>query len=197
MTLTTEDRTGWRLEENAARLGFYEKAVEFTFREHGVRVHPPVVEVDLSRHPESNRFDLLRRLMRQVKRMLLPVEVDPPQVLHAQQTQQCCLFRDAPVNHSTDGAIRRHLVASMNGTVCGDHGSWENDIAAYTHGGEIEIGVHKMMQYSLINEGEQPAAIGRINAGRSEEIKTSDAPLAVTAMRSLLDESRKSVKFDQ
>ena len=33
------------------------------------------------------------------------------------------------------GAFRRHLVNSMDRTVCGGHRSWENDMTAYTPGG--------------------------------------------------------------
>jgi len=65
MTLTTEDRTGWRIEDTTAQQRLYEKYLteanhfDFTFREHGLRVHPLVVQVALSRHPEPSRFDLL------------------------------------------------------------------------------------------------------------------------------------------
>ena len=60
---------GWRLEDTTARRGFYEKYLreaeqfDFTFREHGLRVHPLVMQVDLSCHPETARFDLLRQVM--------------------------------------------------------------------------------------------------------------------------------------
>ena len=46
MTLTTEDKTSWRLEKTAARQGFYEKYLteaerfDFSFREHGLRPAP-------------------------------------------------------------------------------------------------------------------------------------------------------------
>ena len=65
MTLTTEDGTGWRLMDTSARQGFYEKYLteaeqfDFTLREHGLRVHPLVLQVDFSAHPESARFELL------------------------------------------------------------------------------------------------------------------------------------------
>ena len=111
----------------------------FTSREHGARVHPLVVQVDLSRHPEPETLDLLRRLMRQVNMVVLPRPVEPLQVLHAQQARYCFLFRNALVNHSTGGAIRLHLVDSMSETICGGCKLWENDIAAYTPGGSASL----------------------------------------------------------
>ncbi len=102
MTLTTEDKTGWRLEETAARQGFYEKYLteaeqfDFTFREHGLRVHPLVVQVDLSGHPETARFDLLRQVMCDLGGILHPMKFGKPLVLHAQQTRYCFVFRDVP-----------------------------------------------------------------------------------------------------
>ena len=60
MTLTTEDGTVRRLMDTSARQGFYEKCLteaeqyDFTFREQGERVHPLVVQVDMSRHPEPS-----------------------------------------------------------------------------------------------------------------------------------------------
>ncbi len=102
MTLTTEDKTGWRLEETAARQGFYEKYLteaerfDFTFREHGLRVHPLVVQVDLSGHPETGRFDLLRQVMTDLGGILHPMKFGRPLVLHAQQTRYCFTFIDVP-----------------------------------------------------------------------------------------------------
>ena len=69
MTLTTEDKTGWRIEDIAAQQGFYKRYLreaeqfDFTFKEHGLRVHPLVVQIDLSGHPETGRFDLLGQMM--------------------------------------------------------------------------------------------------------------------------------------
>ena len=102
MTLTTEDKTGWRLEDAAARQGFYEKYLteaeqyDFTFREHGLRVHPLVVQVDLSGHPETARFDLLRQVMCDLGGILHPMKFGKPLVLHAQQTRYCFTFIDVP-----------------------------------------------------------------------------------------------------
>ena len=102
MTLTTEDNTGWRLEETAAQQGFYEKYLteaerfDFTFREHGLRVHPLVVQVDLSGHPETARFDLLRQVMCDLGGILHPMKFGKPLVLHAQQTRYCFTFIDVP-----------------------------------------------------------------------------------------------------
>ena len=50
---------GWRLDDIAALQGFYEKHLReaepfgCTCREHGLRVHPVVVQVDVSRHTPS------------------------------------------------------------------------------------------------------------------------------------------------
>ena len=102
MTLTTEDKTGWRLEDAAAQQGFYEKYLteaeqfDFTFREHGLRVHPLVVQVDLSGHPETARFDLLRQVMCDLGGILHPMKFGKPLVLHAQQTRYCFTFIDVP-----------------------------------------------------------------------------------------------------
>ena len=54
MTLTTGDKTGWRIEDTAVRQELCEKyhleaeRFGFTCREHGLRVHPLVMQVDLS-----------------------------------------------------------------------------------------------------------------------------------------------------
>ncbi len=102
MTLTTEDNTGWRLEETAAQQGFYEKYLteaeqfDFTFREHGLRVHPLVVQVDLSGHSETGRFDLLRQIMCDLGGILHPMKFGKPLVLHAQQNRYCFTCRDVP-----------------------------------------------------------------------------------------------------
>ena len=221
MTLTTEDKTGWRLEDTAVRQGFYEKCLteaeqyDFTFREHGLRVHPLVVQVDLSGHPETARFDLLRQTMCDLGGILHPMKFGKPLVLHAQQTRYCFVFRDVPVGNTMAGAIRRHLVNSLEKQVCGGHRSWEKTIAGNEPGGvplmgtlcsptlgrwrpiEVDwkartttalvIGVPEMMRYSLMYEGEQPAEIEEPHTGASEEIETPDGALSVAAMRSLLD----------
>ena len=221
MTLTTEDKTGWRLEDVAARQGFYEKYLteaeqfDFTFREHGLRVHPLVVQVDLSGHPETARFDLLRQVMCDLGGILHPLKFGRPLVLHAQQTRYCFVFRDVPVGNTMAGAIRRHLVNSLEKQVCGGHRSWEKAIAGHEPGGAplmgtlcsptlgrwgpmvvdwkartttpLEIGVHKMMQHTLTYEGELPSEIEEPHTGASEEIETPDGALSVAAMRSLLD----------
>ena len=221
MTLTTEDKTGWRLEDAAAQQGFYEKYLaeaeqyDFTFREHGLRVHPLVVQVDLSGHQESGRFDLLRQVMCDLGGILHPMKFGKPLVLHAQQTRYCFVFKDVPVANTMAGAIRRHLVNSLNKQVCGGHRSWENTIAGHEPGGmplmgtlcspmlgrwrpievdwkartttPLEIGIGTMRQYSLMYEGEQPAEIEEPHTGASEEIETPDGALSVAAMRSLLD----------
>ena len=221
MTLTTEDRTGWRLEDAAAQQGFYEKYLteaeqfDFTFREHGLRVHPLVVQVDLSGHSETGRFDLLRQIMCDLGGILHPMKFGKPLVLHAQQTRYCFVFRDLPVGSTMAGAIRRHLVNSMNNTVGGGHRSWENDIAGNEPGGAplmgtlcspmlgrwrpievdwkartttpLEIGVPEMVRYSLAYEGELPSEIEEPHTGASEEIESPDGVLSVAAMRSLLD----------
>lgn len=44
-----------------------------------------------------------------------------------------------------------------------------------------------MMRYSLMYEGEQRTAVGHSYTGPTEEVETPEAPLSVTAMRSLLD----------
>ena len=148
--------------------------------------------------------------------ILNPKKIGKPLCLHAQQTRYCFGFKDIPVASSMAGAIRRHLVNSMNKTVCGGHRSWENDIAANVPGGGVplmgtvcspmlgrwrpievdwkagtttplEIGVREMMRYSLMYEGEQPAGIEEPHTGASEEVETPDGVLSVTAMRSLLD----------
>ena len=193
MTLTTEDKTGWRLEDTAARQGFYEKYLteaerfEFTFREHGDRVHPLVVEVDLSGHPKSARFELLEEMVCDLGGILHPIKFGKPLVLRAQHTRFCFVFKDIPVGNTMAGLIRRHLVNAMNKGVRGGHRSWENDIAGNEPGGAplmgtlcspmmgrwraiefdwkartttpIEMGMGKMKQYSLMYEGELPAGI--------------------------------------
>ena len=209
MTLTTEDKTGWRLEETAGRQGFYERYLreteqfDFTFREHGLRVHPLVVQVDLSRHPEPSRFDLLHMLMENLGGILNPIQFGKPLVLHAQQTRYCFVFRDLPVGSTMAGVLRRHLVNSLNKTVCGGHRSWDNDIPANVPGGgaplmgtlcspklgrwrpiEVDwkartttplvIGVPEMMRYSLMYEGELPAPIEEPHTGASEEVETPE-----------------------
>ena len=146
MTLTTEDKTGWRLEDTTARRGFYEKYLreaerfDFTFREHGLRVHPLVVQVDLSGHPETGRFDLLRQIMRDLGGILHPMKFGKPFVLHAQQTRSCFVFRDVPVGNTMAGAIKRHLVNSLEKQVCGGHRSWEKAIAGNEPGGAPLMG---------------------------------------------------------
>ena len=221
MTLTIEDKTGWRLEDTAVRQGFYEKYLteaehfDFTFREHGLRVHPLVMQIDLSCHPEAARFDLLRQIMCDLGGILQPMKFGKPLVLHARQTRYCFVFKDVPVANTMAGAIRRHLVNSLNKQVCGGHRSWENAIAGHEPGGAplmgtlcsptlgrwrpievdwkartttpLEIGVREMMRYSLTYEGEQPAEIEEPHTGASEEIETPDGALSVAAMRSLLD----------
>jgi hypothetical protein len=138
-----------------------------------------------------------------------------PLVLHAQQTRYCFVFRDVPVGNTMAGAIRRHLVNSLDKQVCGGHRSWENAIAGHEPGGvplmgtlcsptlgrwrpievdwkartttPLEMGVREMMKYSLTYEGEQPSEIEEPHTGASEEIETPDGALSVAAMRSLLD----------
>ena len=94
------DNTGWRIEDTAVRRGFYEKYIteaerfDFTFREHGLRVHPLVVQVDLFGHSETGRFDLLRQVMCDLGGILHPMKLGKPLVLHAQQTRYCFTFRD-------------------------------------------------------------------------------------------------------
>ncbi len=221
MTLTTEDKTGWRLEDTAVRQGFYEKYLteaeqfDFTFREHGLRVHPLVVQVDLSGHPETGRFDLLRQTMCDLGGILHPMKFGRPLVLHAQQTRYCFVFRDVPVGNTMAGAIRRHLVNSLEKQVCGGHRSWEKAIAGHEPGGAplmgtlcsptlgrwrpievdwkartttpLEIEVSTMRQYSLMYESELPSEIEEPHTGASDEIETPDGTLSVAAMRSLLD----------
>jgi len=95
MTPTTEDKTRWRIEDTAAQQGFYERYMgeaeqfDFTFREHGLRMHPLVLEVDLSGHPEIERFDLLRQMMRDLVGILHLTKFGRPLMLHAQQTRYC------------------------------------------------------------------------------------------------------------
>ena len=102
MTLTTEDKMGWRLADAAARQGFYAKYLteaerfDFTFREHGLRVHLLVVQVDLSGHPETGRFDLMRQVMCDLGGILHPMKFGKPLVLHAQQTRYCFTYIDVP-----------------------------------------------------------------------------------------------------
>ena len=108
MTLTSEDKTGWRIVDLAAQQGFYERYLreaeryDFTFKEHGQRVHPLVVRVDPSRHPEPSRFDLLYMMMENLGAILDPIQFRKPLVLHAQQTRYCFVFRDLRV-----GSTRR------------------------------------------------------------------------------------------
>ena len=221
MTLTTEDKTGWRVEDIAAQQGFYERYLreaeqfDFTFREHGLRVHPLVVQVDLSRHPEPSRFDLLYMMMENLGGILNPIQFGKPLVLHAQQTRYCFVFRDLPVGSTMAGVVRRHLVNSLNKTVCGGHRSWDDDISGNEPGGaplmgplcspklgrwrpiEVDwkartttpmvIGVPEMMRYSLMYEGELPGAIEEPHTGASEEVERPEEELSVAAMRSLLE----------
>ena len=221
MTLATEDKTGWRVEDTAALQGFYEKYLkeaeqfDFTFREHGLRVHPLVVQVDLSHHFEPSRFDILRTLMANVGGILNPRKFGKPLVLHAQQTRYCFVFRDVPVGNTMAGVIRRHLVNSLDKQVCGGHRSWEKEIAGNEPGGvplmgtlcsrtlrrwrpievdwkartttSLEIVVGTMRQYSLMYEGELQSEIEESHTGASEEIETADGVLSVGAMRSLLE----------
>ena len=88
-------------------------------------MHPLVVQVDLSRQPEPNRFDLLRTLMAKLGGILNLKRFGKPLVLHAQQTRYCFVFRDLPVGSTMAGAIRRHLVNAMDKQVCGGQRSWE------------------------------------------------------------------------
>jgi hypothetical protein len=221
MTLTTEDKTGWRVEDIAAQQGFYERYLreaeqfDFTFREHGLRVHPLVVQIDLSGHPETGRFDLQRQMMCDLGGILHPMKFGKPLVLHAQQTKYCFVFKDVPVGNTMAGAVRRHLVNAMNKGLRGGHRSWENDVSGNEPGGAplmgtlcsamlgrwrpievdwksgtttpLEIEVAIMRQYSLMYEGELPGEIEEPYTGASEEIESPDGTLSVAAMRSLLD----------
>ena len=60
--------------------------LDFTFREHGRRVHPLVVQVDLSRHPKPSRFDILYMMMEILGGIVKPIQFGKPLDLHAQQT---------------------------------------------------------------------------------------------------------------
>ena len=51
----------------------------------------------------------------------------------------------------------------------------------------LVIGVPEMMRYSLMYEGELPAAIEEPHTGASEEVERPEGALSVAAMRSLLE----------
>ena len=52
-------------------------------------MHPLVLQVDLSGHPEIERFEFLRQMMRDLVGILHPTKFGRPLVLHAQQTRYC------------------------------------------------------------------------------------------------------------
>lgn len=51
----------------------------------------------------------------------------------------------------------------------------------------LDNGVGETMSYSLMYEGKQRTVIGRFHMRPTEKVKTTEAPLPITAMRSLLD----------
>lgn len=87
-----------------------------------------VVQVNLSRQPKSAKYDLVGMLVENLGNILHPFTFSVALVLHAPQTRYCFGFREIPMDSIGAGGIRRHLVDSMNNTLCGGYIFWENDM---------------------------------------------------------------------